>query len=60
MKRRTKRKKIDICQECKAVLKYSNEYHPHEYCLMAKADPLRWRERLVTIIVNGDRYGTRL
>ena len=45
-----------ICPECKAVLKYRNEYHPYEYCLMAKIDPIRWRENIRKIIMNAEKF----
>ena len=33
----------EICQECKAIVK-TGEYHPYEYCLIAKAYPSKWRD----------------
>jgi len=47
---------MDICQECKAMLKFPNEYHPYEYCLMAKIAPSTWRIHLRKIIENGDKF----
>ena len=41
--------KKEICQDCKAIVK-SGEYHPFEYCLIAKAYPNRWREIIDEIV----------
>ncbi len=50
------KEKMSICQECKAVLKFSDEFHPYEYCLLAKAEPQHWRRAVKYIIENGDKF----
>lgn len=51
------KEKMSICQECKAILKSPNEFHPYEYCLLAKAEPEHWRRAVKYIIDNGNKYG---
>ena len=49
-------KKNMICQECKAILLSPDEFHPYEYCLLAKAEPQNWRKFIGYIINNADKF----
>ena len=49
-----------ICSECHAYLLHVAEYHPYEYCMIAKIFPNDWKERIKRIIDNGDKFETHV
>lgn len=53
----TKEKKISICTECKAVILFDGaEYHPQEYCDIAKAFPNDWRKKIGMLVGNAEKF----
>lgn len=52
--------KNNICQQCHAMLLHPAEYHPYEYCIIAKAFPSDWRKRIKFIIDKGNKFQTHV